>query len=185
MPDVEVLTTSLAGVLVFVPTPHSDDRGFFTRTFDTTIVAGQGIDPAAFTQDSQSRGNRGVLRGLHGRVGQGEAKFVRCAHGAVFDVVVDARPASPTFGQHEAFRLDDDLFWHLFIPPGLLHGHQVLTDTADVCYRIDRPHDPTEDVSVRYDDADLAVPWPEPVTTVSSRDLDAGSWASLRARLVG
>jgi dTDP-4-dehydrorhamnose 3,5-epimerase len=184
IPGVQVLTTTLSGVLVFVPTPYHDGRGFFARTFDAEIVRTHGIDPSSFTQDSQSRGNRGVLRGLHGRVGQGEAKFVRCAHGAVFDVVVDARPGSPTFGRHQSFRLDDDLFWHLYIPPGLLHGHQVLTDTADVCYRIDRPHDPTKDVSVRYDDADLAIDWPALVSTVSDRDLGAGSWAALRVSLL-
>ena len=181
----QVLRTTLHGVLVFVPQPHHDERGLFTRTFDAAIAAAQGVDGASFGQDSQSRSFRGVVRGLHGRVGRGEAKLVRCAHGAILDVIVDARPGSPTFGRHEAFRLDDERFWHLFIPPGLLHGFQVLSDSADVCYRIDRPYDPTEDVSVRYDDRDLAIAWPDPVTTVSGRDLGAGSWASLRASLVG
>src|SRR5688500_6110282 len=89
---VQVRTTSLSGVLVFVPTPHYDDRGFFTRTFDAAIVAAHGIDSASFVQDSQSRSRRGVLRGLHGRSGRGEAKLVRCANGAVLDVLIDARP---------------------------------------------------------------------------------------------
>lgn len=181
----QVLTTPLDGVLVFVPTPHHDDRGLFTRTFDAEIGASHGLTPATFTQDSQSRSHRGVIRGLHGRIGRGEAKLVRCAHGAVLDVVVDARPTSPTFGRHEAFRLDDEDFRHLFIPPGFLHGFQVLTDLADVCYRIDRPHDPSEDVAVRYDDAQLSIAWPEPVTIMSARDLNAGSWATLRASLTG
>jgi len=179
----QVLRTTLDGVLVFVPEPHHDARGFFTRTFDAATAAAHGVDGASFGQDSQSRSFRGVIRGIHGRVGRGEAKLVRCARGAILDVVVDARPSSPTFGRHETFRLDDERFWHLFIPPGMLHGYQVLSDSADVCYRIDRPHDPTEDVSVRYDDPDLAIAWPDPVTTVSSRDLGAGSWASLRASL--
>lgn len=179
----QVHTTSLYGVLLFVPEPHRDERGLFTRTFDAGIAAGHGVDGAALTQDSQSRSVRGVIRGLHGRIGQGEAKLVRCAHGAVLDVVVDARLGSPTFGRHETFRLDDERFWHLYIPPGLLHGFQALTDVADVCYRIDRPHDPSEDVAVRYDDPDLGIPWPDPVTTMSARDLGAGSWAALRASL--
>lgn len=177
----DVRTTSLAGVLVFVPTPHRDDRGLFTRTFDAEIAADHGLDPASFLQDSQSRSRQGVLRGLHGRSGRGEAKLVRCARGAVHDVVIDARPGSATFGRHEAFRLDDDQFWHLFVPPGLLHGFQVLTDHADVCYRIDRPHDPTEDLAVRYDDPELAIDWPLPVTAISDRDAAAGPWAHLRA----
>jgi dTDP-4-dehydrorhamnose 3,5-epimerase len=180
---VEVRTTSLAGVRLFVPTPHHDERGLFTRTFDAAIAAAHGIDPTSFTQDSQSRSRRGVLRGLHGRSGRGEAKLVRCARGAVHDVLVDARPDSATFGRHEAFRLDDDVFWQVYVPPGLLHGFLVLTDNADVCYRIDRPHDPGEDIAVRYDDPDLAISWPAPVTSISERDAAAESWAQLRARL--
>lgn len=179
----DVRTTSLAGVLVFVPTPHHDERGLFTRTFDVAVAAAHGVEGHAFVQDSQSRSWRGVVRGLHGRAGDGEAKLVRCAHGAVHDVVVDARPASPTFGRHQAFRLDDERFWHLYIPPGLLHGFQALTDEADVCYRIDREHEPSHDVSVRYDDPDLAIAWPSPVTTTSARDARAGSWAQLRGEL--
>ena len=173
-----VHTTQIADVLVFVPTPHHDERGFFTRTFDASTAAAHGIDSAVFIQDSQSRSRFGVLRGLHGRLGRGEAKLVRCAHGAVHDVVVDARPSSPTFGRWESFRLDDVGFWHLYIPPGLLHGFQVLSEVADVCYRIDRSHDPSEDLSVRYDDPDLAIPWPLPVDGISDRDAAAGSWAA-------
>jgi dTDP-4-dehydrorhamnose 3,5-epimerase len=180
---VHVRTTSLPGVLVFAPTPHRDDRGLFTRTFDADVAAAHGVDGAAFVQDSQSRSVRGVLRGLHGRGGAGEAKLVRCAHGAVHDVLVDARAGSPTFGRHEAFLLDDTDFLHLYVPPGMLHGFQALTDVADVCYRIDRPHDPAEDLAVRYDDPDLGIAWPAPVETVSARDAAAGTWADLRAAL--
>lgn len=174
-----VETTSLAGVLLFVPTPHRDDRGLFTRTFDVDVAATHGIDAATFLQDSQSRSHLGVLRGLHGRAGRGEAKLVRCAHGAVHDVLVDARPDSVTFGQHEVFRLDDTEFRHLYVPPGMLHGFQALTDIADVCYRIDRPHEASEDVAVRFDDPDLDIEWPLPVSTISHRDAAAGSWADL------
>jgi len=175
--------TALAGVLVFVPTPHHDERGFFTRTFDAEIAAAHGIDPASFVQDSQSRSRYGVLRGLHGRLGRGEAKLVRCARGAVHDVVVDCRPDSPTYGHTAEFRLDDDLHWHLYIPPGFLHGFQALTDLADVCYRIDRPHDASEDISVRYDDPDLALTWPLAVNSISARDAAADSWRNLHKRL--
>jgi dTDP-4-dehydrorhamnose 3,5-epimerase len=172
----EVRETTLEGVLLFVPRPHHDSRGLFTRTFDANIAAEHGIDPNSFIQDSQSRSREGVLRGLHGRSGRGEAKLVRCAHGAVSDVVVDARADSPTFGRHEVFRLDDETFRHLFIPPGMLHGFQALTPIADVCYRIDRPHDPAEDIAVRYDDPTLAIDWPLPVADISARDLAAGPW---------
>jgi dTDP-4-dehydrorhamnose 3,5-epimerase len=176
--------TELAGVLLFIPTPHHDDRGLFTRTFDSAVAREAGLDPDAFLQDSQSRSRLGTIRGLHGRIGRGEAKLVRCARGAVLDVLVDARPTSPTFGRHLTIRLDDETFTHLFVPPGLLHGFQALTEHADVCYRIDREHEPSEDIAVRYDDPDLAIAWPLPVTTISDRDSNAGSWATLRTRLL-
>ena len=177
-----VETTELADVLVLVPQPFRDDRGLFTRTFDTEIfdaAVGEPGRAASFQQDSQSRSGEGVIRGMHGRAGRGEAKLVRCANGAVHDVLVDIRRDSPTFGKQQAFRLDDTDFRHLYVPPGFLHGFQALTATADVCYRIDRPHDPAEDLGVAYDDPELAIAWPLPVTVVSARDAAAGSWATL------
>ncbi|MFQ6226904.1 dTDP-4-dehydrorhamnose 3,5-epimerase [Nocardia sp. NPDC002869] len=171
----------LADVLILVPEPFRDARGLFTRTFDTEIFdahLGPGAS-AAFVQDSQSRSARGVVRGMHGRGGRGEAKLVRCAQGAVHDILVDIRPDSPTFGRSQAFLLDDAEFRHLYVPAGFLHGFQALTDTADVCYRIDRPHDPAEDLAVAYDDPDLALTWPQEVTLVSARDRAAGSWREL------
>ena len=170
---------AIEGVRVFVPTPHRDDRGLFTRTFDTAIGAAHGVDLGPEAQDSQSRSRRGTIRGMHGRRGCGEAKLVRAAHGAVFDVLVDARPGSPTFGRVETFLLDDEEFRHLYVPPGLLHGFQALTEVADVCYRIDREHDPSEDRAVRYDDPDLGISWPLPVAEISPRDDAAGSWTDL------
>lgn len=176
----------LSGVVVLTPEPFHDDRGLFTRTFDANLFdewIGVAGTSASFVQDSQSRSTKAVIRGIHGRGGHGEAKLVRCAHGAVFDVLVDARPDSPTFGDHEVFTLDDNDFRHLYVPPGLLHGFQALTDTADVCYRINRPHDASEDIAVRYDDPDLAIDWPLPASVVSTRDAAAASWADLVTRL--
>lgn len=169
-------STFLPGVLLFAPSPHRDRRGFFSRTADARTLINADIDPAGFVQDSQSRSRRGVVRGVHGRIGAGEAKLVRCAHGALFDVVVDARPDSPTFGQWAEFRLDDENLYSLYLPRGVLHGFQALTETADICYRIDAEHDPSEDIAVRYDDPDLAIPWPIPVSLVSDRDAAAPSW---------
>jgi dTDP-4-dehydrorhamnose 3,5-epimerase len=174
---------SLAGVLLFLPTPHHDDRGFFTRTFDATVARQYGLHPEEFVQDSQSRSRYGTVRGLHGRAGLGEAKLVRCARGAIFDVLVDARPASPTFGQHMAVTLDDTTFAHLYVPPGILHGFQALTEQTDICYRIDREHAPDEDLSVRYDDPRLGIAWPLPVAVISDKDLAAGSWPDLMSTL--
>jgi dTDP-4-dehydrorhamnose 3,5-epimerase len=180
----QVRTMPLDGVLVFLPEPHHDDRGFFTRTFDAAIAREHGLAPEEFVQDSQSRSKQGTVRGMHLRGGRGEAKLVRCARGAVFDVLVDARPDSPTFGQQMSVTLDDTSFAHLYVPPGLLHGFQALTEPADICYRIDRVHSPGEDLSVRYDDPELGIAWPLPVAAISDRDLAAGSWAEL-GRLLG
>jgi dTDP-4-dehydrorhamnose 3,5-epimerase len=165
------------GAMLFRPTPHADERGFFSRTFDREVVRSAGIDPAAFAQDSLSRSRRGVIRGMHVRKGAGEAKLVRCSYGAIFDVVVDLRPGSPTYRHWESFELRDEEQVSLYVPAGCAHGFQALTDPADVSYRIDRPHDPAEDVTIAFDDPELAIPWPLPVTTMSGRDRQAPSLA--------
>jgi dTDP-4-dehydrorhamnose 3,5-epimerase len=162
--------SGIAGGLVFKPAPHVDDRGFFSRTFDADIARAAGIEPGWFVQDSISRSARGVVRGLHIRRGRGEAKLVRCSYGAIFDVVVDLRPGSATYLHWESFELDDRSQASLFIPAGCAHGFQARTEPADVSYRIDRPHDPTEDVSIAFDDPELAIPWPLPVSVISRRD---------------
>lgn len=179
-----IISTDVAGLIVFEPTPFRDERGFFTRTQDVDVLTAAGIDPASFVQDSQSRSFQGVVRGIHGRLGTGEAKLVRCAHGAVFDVVVDARTDSPTFGEVRTFVLDDEAHRQVYIPRGFLHGHQTLTPTADVCYRIDEFYAPGNDVTVRYDDPTLAVAWPAPVTVVSAKDREGLTWQEFTA-LVG
>lgn len=176
----------LVDVLVLTPSPFRDDRGLFTRTFDAELFDAHLGSPglsATFIQDSQSRSVKGVVRGMHGRSGRGEAKLVRCANGAILDVLVDIRRNSLTFGQQQSFLLDDNDFRHLYVPPGFLHGFQALTETADVCYRIDRPHDPSENLAVAHDDPDLAIDWPLPVTTVSAQDARAPRWADVLIQL--
>lgn len=175
----DVSTTSITGCLVFTPTPVRDERGFFSRTFDADAARAAGIDPAAFVQDSMSRSARGVVRALHVRTGGGEAKLVRCSSGAIFDVVVDLRPDSATFGTWESFDLDGETQRSLYIPAGCAHGFQALTDPADTAYRIDREHDPAEAVAIAHDDPSLAIPWPLDVTTMSAADRAAPTLAEL------
>lgn len=175
----------IAGALLFRPVPHVDERGFFSRTFDREAVRSAGIDPAGFAQDSLSRSHRGVVRGMHVRRGAGEAKLVRCSFGAIFDVVVDLRTDSPTYRNWESFELRDDEQVSLYVPAGCAHGFQALTDPADVSYRIDRPHDPAEDVSIAFDDPELAIPWPLPVTVLSGRDRGAPSLATAVELMAG
>ncbi|MHA3702430.1 dTDP-4-dehydrorhamnose 3,5-epimerase family protein [Jatrophihabitans sp. YIM 134969] len=174
---------AIAGVVVFTPTPHRDDRGFFSRTFDAAVAREAGIDPDAFLQDSQSRSHRGVVRGLHLRLGAGEAKLVRCSYGAVVDVVVDLRPSSPTFLSVETFELDAESHRSVYLPAGCGHGWQALTEPADVCYRIDRLHDPAEDLTIRWDDPTLGVPWPLPVSGMSEKDRQAPGLDEVRGAL--
>jgi dTDP-4-dehydrorhamnose 3,5-epimerase len=182
---VEVINVPrIEDALMFRPQPHVDERGFFSRTFDADVVRGTGIDPAGFAQDSLSRSARGVVRGLHLRRGAGESKFVRCSYGAVFDVIVDLRSGSPTYGNWESFELRDDEQVTLYVPAGCAHGFQSLTDPADVSYRIDRPHDPTEDVSIAFDDPEIAIPWPLPVTLMSKRDSESPSLAEVKELLL-
>ena len=173
----------IAGAYLFEPTPYADERGFFCRTFDADVVRSVGLDPDAFVQDSLSRSVGGVLRGLHLRSGAGEAKLVRCSYGKIFDVVVDLRADSPTYRNRAFFELSDETQTTLYIPAGCAHGFQALTETADVSYRIDRPHDPAEDVTIAFDDPDLGIPWPLPVSTTSSADESAPRLADLRHEL--
>lgn len=173
----------IAGALLFQPTPHRDERGFFSRTFDAQVARAAGINPDGFAQDSLSRSARGVLRGMHVRSGAGESKLVRCSFGAVFDVIVDLRASSPTYLNWASFELRDTEQTSLYVPAGCAHGFQALTDPADVSYRIDRPHDPSEDVSIAFDDPDLAIAWPLPVEMMSERDRAAQSLASALKQL--
>lgn len=167
----------IVGAILFEPVPHVDARGFFCRTFDRDVVRSVGIDPDGFAQDSLSRSAKGVVRGLHLRSGSGEAKLVRCSSGLIFDVVVDLRPGSPTHRNIEFFELSGETQVTLYVPAGCGHGFQALTEPADVSYRIDRPHDPSQDVTIAFDDPELAIPWPLPATLMSARDKYAPSLA--------
>ena len=160
----------IAGALVLEPAPVIDERGFFCRTFDAAIAREAGIEPNSFAQDSLSRSVRGVVRGLHVRRGAGETKLVRCSYGAVFDVVVDLRPSSPTYRNWESFELDGDGQTSVYIPNGCAHGFQALT-ACRRCRLPDRPPPrPLGGRRPRFDDPRLAIPWPLPVGIVSPRD---------------
>lgn len=172
----------IVGAFRFEPTPHVDERGFFSRTFDAEVARSVCIDPDAFVQDSISRSRKGVVRGMHLRSGRGEAKLVRCSYGWIFDVVVDLRPGSSTYRNVATFDLSGDNQVTLYVPTGCAHGFQALTDPADVSYRIDRPHDPAEDVSIAFDDPDLAIAWPLPAALMSERDRQAPPLAAALGR---
>jgi dTDP-4-dehydrorhamnose 3,5-epimerase len=152
---------------------HGDERGFFIESYRANAWAQHGIADT-FVQDNHSRSRRGVLRGMHFSIGAGQAKLVRCARGRIFDVVVDLRRASPTFGEWESVELDDELHRQLYIPVGFAHGFCVLTEIADVTYKCSSYYDGAVERGFRYDDPAVAVAWPADMPLlVSERDLQA------------
>jgi dTDP-4-dehydrorhamnose 3,5-epimerase len=174
---------SLQDVVLFRSESFEDHRGFFLRTMSAAILAEAGLDHRAFVEESQSRSRHRVLRGLHGRAALGEGKLVRCARGEIFEVVLDLRPASPTFLQWDWLVLDDRSNLQLRIPPGFVHGFQVVSREADVCYRMDAIHDPALDIALAWNDPDLAIDWPIADPILSERDRAAPPLATLRPHL--
>jgi dTDP-4-dehydrorhamnose 3,5-epimerase len=163
--------TVLEGPVLIEPKVHADARGFFLETARASTLAELGITDD-FVQDNQSRSARGVLRGMHFQPGM--AKLVRCARGAILDVLVDIRPGSPSFGRWEAFELDDRAHRQLYAPDGFAHGFCVLSDEADVVYRCSAYHDPLRESGFRYDDPDVGIDWPRKLKLqASERDRSA------------
>src|SRR4051795_3744403 len=130
-----VRDTRLDGLVLLEPDVHGDERGFFVETYRANVLAQHGIDDV-FVQDNHSRSGRGVLRGMHFSIGEGQAKLVRCARGSIFDVVVCIRRGSPTFGQWEGQDLDDESHRQLYVPLGFAHGFLVTSPVADVIYKV-------------------------------------------------
>ena len=165
--------TALAGVWVVRPEPFEDERGSFARTFCEEEFRDHGIDPHV-AQCSLSRNPQaGTLRGLHLQCEpHGETKMVRCTKGAIFDVAVDLRPASPTFGRHHSVHLSGENSRALLIPPGVAHGFMTLVHDCDVWYQMSVPYVPEAATGVRWDDPELAITWPIMDTglTVSGSD---------------
>ena len=177
------LPTSLDGLIVLEPTIHGDSRGWFQETYRQNMLADLDITDT-FVQDNHSRSARGVLRGLHFQIGdRPQAKLVRCARGAIWDVAVDLRRGSPTYGRWEAWQLDDERGLQLYIPVGFAHGFVVVSDVADVVYRCSDYYDPAGDSGIRFDDPDVAVEWPGGPHSVSDRDAQAPLLADIADQL--
>ena len=157
-----VIETAIPGVLILEPKVFGDARGFFLESFNQRVfdeAVGTHVD---FVQDNHSRSSRGILRGLHFQRGaHAQGKLVRVAAGAVFDVAVDIRPGSATFGRWVGAELSADNHRQLWIPPGLAHGFLVLSDSADFLYKASAYYAPQEEGAVRWDDPDLAIAWPD------------------------
>ncbi|MCA0176973.1 MAG: dTDP-4-dehydrorhamnose 3,5-epimerase [Proteobacteria bacterium] len=158
----QIKTTAIADVLIVEPKVFGDARGFFLESFSQRLFDAAVGSPTAFVQDNHSRSARGVLRGLHfQRAPHAQGKLVRVTAGAVFDVAVDIRRESPTFGRWVGVELTADNHRQLWIPPGLAHGFVVLSDSADFLYKATDYYAPEAEGSVRWDDPDLAIAWPD------------------------
>lgn len=164
-----VRQTTLPGVLILEPKVFRDERGFFTETFSTRALEGSGI-PGLFVQDNHSRSSRGVLRGLHYQLHYPQGKLVHVARGKIFDVAVDIRLGSPTFGRWFGAELDDENLFSLWIPAGFAHGFCVLSDVADVTYKCTSLYSADDDRGVAWNDPDIDIEWPVSNPVVSEKD---------------
>jgi dTDP-4-dehydrorhamnose 3,5-epimerase len=151
--------TKIKDLLLLEPTVHRDPRGFFLESWHQDRLAAYGV-PGQFVQDNQSHSIRGTLRGLHYQVGTPQGKLVRVVAGEVFDVAVDLRRSSPTFGQWDTALLSSQNHLQLWIPPGFAHGFYVVSETADLLYKCTEYYLPTGDRAIRWNDPDIAIEWP-------------------------
>ena len=152
--------TEIPGVVVIEPQVFGDDRGYFMETYQKDQFAAAGIDKE-FVQDNQSRSTRGVLRGLHFQKNHTQGKLVRVTKGEVYDVAVDCRPHSATFGKWVGVTLSEDNKKMFYIPEGFAHGFLVLSDVAEFCYKCTDVYDPTSEGGIPYDDPTVNVQWPD------------------------
>ncbi len=156
----KVISTALPGVLILEPQVFGDARGFFTESYNRRrFAAATGLD-IDFVQDNHSRSARGVLRGLHYQIRQPQGKLVRVVQGAVFDVALDIRRDSPTFGRWAGVELTADNRRQLWVPAGLAHGFVVLSDSADFLYKTSDYYAPEHERSIRWDDPAIGIQWP-------------------------
>ena len=170
----EVITTEIPGVLVFKPKVFGDERGFFMESFNRKAwLASTGVD-CDFVQDNHSRSRRGVLRGLHYQIRQPQGKLVRVVSGEVFDVAVDLRRSSPTFGNWAGVRLSAENKLQFWVPPGFAHGFMVLSEEADFLYKATDFYAPEYERAIIWNDPELAISWPDDITPeLSAKDCEA------------
>ena len=155
----QVIATKIPDILIIEPKVFGDDRGFFYESFNKkSFVEATGVN-AEFVQDNHSKSSKGVLRGLHYQIKQPQGKLVRVSYGEVFDVVVDLRKSSATFGQWEGVILSAENKRQLWIPPGFAHGFFVLSDTAEFLYKTTDYYAPKYERCIRWDDDDLSIDW--------------------------
>jgi dTDP-4-dehydrorhamnose 3,5-epimerase len=172
--SIEIRQTTLPDVLLLVPVVHGDERGFFHETFRRDGLAGSALAEVEFPQENHSRSSAGVLRGMHFQVGAGLGKVVRCARGAIFDVAIDLRRGSPTYGVWEGFELDDHNLHQVWIPAGFAHGFYTRSELADVIYKQTDYYAPELERSIAWNDPEIGVRWQlEGEPLLAARDAQA------------
>ena len=178
----QFLQTALPGVIVIVPDVHRDARGFFLETFHADRYRAAGIHQP-FVQDNQSLSVRGTIRGLHLQVKRPQAKLVRVIEGTIYDVAVDVRRGSPTFGKWIGVELSAENFKQCFVPAGFAHGFSVMSEIAQVEYKCTDVYDRESEVGIAWDDPGLAIGWPAGNALLSDRDREAPRLADITERL--
>jgi dTDP-4-dehydrorhamnose 3,5-epimerase len=178
----QVVETSIPGVLIIEPKVFGDARGFFMETYQAVRYAEAGI-LRPFVQDNLSRSAFGVLRGLHIQNPNSQGKLVTVLRGRVLDVALDVRRGSPTFGRHVAVELSEDNRRQFWVPRGFAHGFAVLSESADFFYKCDDFYSPTDEFVVRWNDPALGIEWGIEAPKLSARDADAAPLAELHDRL--
>lgn len=156
-----VIHTAIPDVVILEPRVFGDHRGFFMESFNQAAFNQAIGDRVDFVQDNHSRSRRGVLRGLHYQIQHPQGKLVRCVRGAVFDVAVDIRKSSPSFGKWVGVELSEENHRQLWVPAGFAHGFLVLSDTADFLYKTTDYYAPAHERSLRWDDSSLGIEWPD------------------------
>ena len=164
--------TKLDGVLLITPQIFDDDRGFFMETYNQDKAQSLGL-PTTFVQDNHSKSSKGVLRGLHYQNPQWQGKLVRVVQGEIFDVAVDIRDGSPTFGEWVGAYLNDENKQLLYVPEGIAHGFVVTSDTAEVIYKCTSLYAPNQEGSILWNDPDIGIDWPVESPLLSDKDKNA------------
>ena len=175
-----VIKTKLDGCVIIEPKVFGDERGFFLETFQAERYTSEAGITLPFVQDNHSRSSKSVLRGLHFQKTKPQGKLVRVVRGQVYDVAVDIRKGSPTYGQWQGLILSEENKTQLWVPPGFAHGFVVLSDTADFEYKCTDYYDPSDEGSILWNDSDLDIPWPIDNPILSNKDASADRLADLK-----
>ncbi len=176
---IEVEETRLDGVRIIKPRVFPDERGFFMETFNAADAANEGL-PTLYVQDNHSLSSKGVLRGLHYQYPQWQGKLIRAASGEIFDVAVDIRQGSPTYGEWLGVVLSAENKLQLYVPEGFAHGFVVLSATADLLYKCTTLFDPGQDCCLMWNDPDIGVEWPVSEPIISEKDNKGKRFKDLR-----